>query len=145
MTAREILGVGPDASLDDCKAAYRRLCYELHPDRTGNDPRKTDRFKDVNRAWEEIQDPSSALPIEERNPPASPFARGFTADSLGNIFSETLRKKVVRESPQDTIAEVINFARDPSAILQDLAEEIDRRGGLATVINGIFGKAKTER
>ncbi len=35
--ARKILGVGPDASEKDIKAAYKRLMAQLHPDRGGSD------------------------------------------------------------------------------------------------------------
>ena len=33
-----VLGVAPDAAVDEIKRAYRRLSRELHPDRTGGDP-----------------------------------------------------------------------------------------------------------
>lgn len=35
---RAVLGVAPDAAVDEIKRAYRRLSRELHPDRTGGDP-----------------------------------------------------------------------------------------------------------
>ena len=34
--AREILGIGPDASADDIRAAYRRLMKDAHPDHGGS-------------------------------------------------------------------------------------------------------------
>lgn len=39
----------------DLKKAYRAAALRLHPDRTGNDPEKTELFKVVTRLWEEIQ------------------------------------------------------------------------------------------
>ncbi len=36
------------------KKAYRRLVVELHPDRTGNDPEKEQKFKVIKYAYEEF-------------------------------------------------------------------------------------------
>lgn len=40
MTPAEILGVHPDATLSEAKAAYRRLAQVLHPDKPGGDMEK---------------------------------------------------------------------------------------------------------
>lgn len=37
------------------KQRYREAALNLHPDRTGNDPEKTELFKRVTHLWEEIQ------------------------------------------------------------------------------------------
>lgn len=34
---------------------YRKLAFELHPDRTGNDPEKTERFKALAQLWGQIE------------------------------------------------------------------------------------------
>ena len=51
---REILGFteGARISLDDARAAYRRMASEHHPDR-GGDP---DRMAEINRAWQQAQE-----------------------------------------------------------------------------------------
>lgn len=46
-----VLGVSSNASLDECKKAYRRLCAKYHPD-NGGDPNK---FDEVNKAWQMIE------------------------------------------------------------------------------------------
>tara|TARA_B110000483_G_scaffold243669_1_gene335201 strand:+ start:14491 stop:15432 length:942 start_codon:yes stop_codon:yes gene_type:complete len=51
-----ILGVNKSANYDDIKKAFRRLSLELHPDRTNNDPVSTEKFKEMNEAWEVLQD-----------------------------------------------------------------------------------------
>jgi len=34
---------------------YRKLAFELHPDRTGNDPEKTERFKALAQLWGQVE------------------------------------------------------------------------------------------
>lgn len=47
--ARDVLGVGPDATKDDIKKAYHQLMQKLHPDQGGNDylAAKLNEAKDV--------------------------------------------------------------------------------------------------
>ena len=47
----DILGVDPKASMEDIKAAYKKLALELHPDKTGGDKTAEDKLKEVNEAY----------------------------------------------------------------------------------------------
>lgn len=51
-----ILGLKDFADLDQVKAAYRQLALKVHPDRSP-DPAATDRFIEVNKAYEVLSDP----------------------------------------------------------------------------------------
>ena len=51
-TAHERLGLRPNASSDEIKAAYRRLALRWHPDRPGG---CADRFRDIKFAAQELQ------------------------------------------------------------------------------------------
>lgn len=53
----KILGVAEDASAADIKKAYRELAKKLHPDRTGGDKSKEQRFKELGAAYEVLSDP----------------------------------------------------------------------------------------
>lgn len=54
MNLYDTLGVGPDASADAIKSAYRRLAQQYHPDKsTGN----AEKFKAVQYAYEVLSDP----------------------------------------------------------------------------------------
>src|SRR4051812_11206722 len=53
-----LLGITPDASLDDVKRAYRRLAIELHPDRNPDDPETEGRFKDITPAYQTLISPA---------------------------------------------------------------------------------------
>ena len=47
-----ILQIPPHASLPEIKNAYRRLAKLYHPDKSGNDPAATARFKNICEAYE---------------------------------------------------------------------------------------------
>jgi molecular chaperone DnaJ len=52
-----ILGVRPDASTDDIKAAYRRLVRRFHPDSNPRNPGATIQFHAISEAHETLIDP----------------------------------------------------------------------------------------
>lgn len=52
-----VLGVGPNASQEDIKRAYRRLAREYHPD-TNASPDAEERFKEISAAYEVLSDPA---------------------------------------------------------------------------------------
>ena len=51
-----ILGVTRGASEKDIKAAYRKLAKQLHPDRNSDNPKATERFGEVARAYDLLGD-----------------------------------------------------------------------------------------
>ncbi|MDD5495713.1 MAG: DnaJ domain-containing protein, partial [Candidatus Omnitrophica bacterium] len=50
--ARQVLGLGEDASMEEIKDAYRRLSLQYHPDRCGEKEKKhcEEMMKEVNHA-----------------------------------------------------------------------------------------------
>ncbi len=51
-----MLGVARGASEKDIKSAYRKLAKELHPDRNQDNPKATERFGEVTRAYDLLTD-----------------------------------------------------------------------------------------
>ena len=51
-----ILGIARGASEKDVKSAYRKLAKELHPDRNAANPKATERFSEVTRAYDLLAD-----------------------------------------------------------------------------------------
>ena len=51
----EALDLDETASLADCKAAYRKLALEFHPDHNPDDKEAEEKFKAVTAAWEQIK------------------------------------------------------------------------------------------
>jgi DnaJ-class molecular chaperone len=76
-----ILGVPRGASEKDIKSAYRKLAKELHPDRNTANPKATERFSEVTRAYDLLTDKDKRArfdrgEIDIEGNPASPFAGG---------------------------------------------------------------------
>jgi hypothetical protein len=71
----QILGVSPDASLDDIKLAYRRLALRCHPDKVEGDDcskaRAHDEFSKVSAAYEQILSTNYSTSSATRNAPAA--------------------------------------------------------------------------
>jgi DnaJ-class molecular chaperone len=51
-----ILGVARGADEKDIKSAYRKLAKELHPDRNKDNPKATERFSEVTKAYDLLTD-----------------------------------------------------------------------------------------
>ena len=60
------LGVGPDATAAEIKAAYRRLARASHPDRHPGDMAAERRFKRIARAYEVLADPRRRAAYDTR-------------------------------------------------------------------------------
>jgi curved DNA-binding protein len=53
----KVLGVERSASADDVRKAYRKLAMQYHPDRNPGDKLSEDRFKEINEAYQVLNDP----------------------------------------------------------------------------------------
>ena len=51
------LGVERNASEEDIRKAYRKLAMQYHPDRNPNDQQAEERFKEINEAYQVLNDP----------------------------------------------------------------------------------------
>jgi DnaJ-class molecular chaperone len=76
-----ILGVSKGADAKAIKAAYRTLAKELHPDKNKDNPKASERFSDVTRAYDLLSDAQKRAQydrgeIDENGQPRSPFGGG---------------------------------------------------------------------
>lgn len=55
----KVLGVSPNASDDEVKAAYRKLAKKYHPDLNPGDEYAAQKMNEINAAYEQIKNPQS--------------------------------------------------------------------------------------
>lgn len=85
----KILGVSETADEATIKTAYRKLAREFHPDVTGGDKKKTERFKEINDAYGVLGDAKKRSEYDRlRHAPvgADGMPSGFDADSFAQVF-----------------------------------------------------------
>jgi DnaJ-class molecular chaperone len=75
------LGVKRDATEADIKKAYRKLAKELHPDKNKDNPKASERFSTVTRAYDILTDKAKRAQydrgeIDEDGNPRAPFGFG---------------------------------------------------------------------
>ena len=53
----ELLELSPEASQEQVKSQYRKLALKWHPDKNGNSPESTERFKLISEAYSVLSNP----------------------------------------------------------------------------------------
>ncbi len=86
------LGVAEDAEEAAIKKAYRKLAKEFHPDMTGDDKRKTERFKEINEAYDVLGDSKKRREYDRlKHAPVRPdgMPEGFDAEAFAQTFGRS--------------------------------------------------------
>ncbi len=86
------LGVAEDADEAAIKKAYRKLAKEYHPDITGGDKRKTERFKEINEAYDVLGDGKKRKEYDRlKHAPVRPdgMPEGFDAEAFAQTFGRS--------------------------------------------------------
>jgi DnaJ-class molecular chaperone len=123
------LGVPKTADAAAIKRAYRKLAKELHPDKTKDNPKLSERFKQVSSAYDILSDEKKRAAYdrgeidEQGNPKMSGFGGGFRGAGArpGNGSTGGFGGGGFRDMPPD-----FDFGADPSDLF---AELFGRAGG----------------
>jgi DnaJ-class molecular chaperone len=86
------LGVAEDADDAAIKKAYRKLAKEFHPDITGGDKKKTERFKEINEAYDVLGDAKKRKEYDRlKHAPIRPdgMPEGFDAEAFAQTFGRS--------------------------------------------------------
>ncbi|HEX8400070.1 MAG TPA: DnaJ C-terminal domain-containing protein [Allosphingosinicella sp.] len=84
------LGVARSAEEAEIKKAYRKLAKELHPDRNKDNPKASERFSKVTRAYDILTDKDKRAQydrgeIDEEGSPKAPFGFGRGGGGFGGF------------------------------------------------------------
>jgi DnaJ-class molecular chaperone len=86
------LGVAEDADEAAIKKTYRKLAKEFHPDITGGDKKKTERFKEINEAYDVLGDTKKRREYDRlKHAPIRPdgMPEGFDAEAFAQTFGRS--------------------------------------------------------
>lgn len=82
----ELLGVSKNASQEDIKKAYRKLALKYHPDRNRGDKTAENKFKEINEAYEVLQDSQKKAAYDRFGHNAFQQGAGGGGGARGNPF-----------------------------------------------------------
>lgn len=148
----DILGVGRKASPDEIKRAYRKLAQELHPDRTGNDKAKTERFKEVCAAYAILSNPTERAtydsePVAGTSHPFAPSTDGRKPSIFGPLFDDLVGRVQTEgvgvHNLDDLLKDLLTVAKDvqkntPNRIKATAEKATKSPGSLLDMVEGIF-------
>ena len=97
----DTLGVSKGTSTADIKKAYRKMAMKYHPDQNPDNPQAEEKFKEVNEAWEVLQDDQKRSAYDQYGHSAfengggsrgfgggNPFGQGFGGGDFSDIFGD---------------------------------------------------------
>jgi curved DNA-binding protein CbpA len=88
-----VLGVNKDSTQDDIKKAYRKLSLQLHPDRNNNSKESTDKYQEINSAYEVLGDETERMNYDRQGQNIPFFGQTTVEINPADIFNFLNKKK----------------------------------------------------
>lgn len=101
----ELLEVGRNAQQPEIKSAYRRLARQCHPDVNPDDPKATERFRQLTEAYGVLIDPAKRCDYDRRG---ASFESGQV---LNDIFARAEYRDVFSDLPPEWQRRLQEIAR----------------------------------
>ena len=129
MTHYETLGIGPNATPAEIKAAYRKASSAVHPDKGGS----TERMQAVNRANDVLSDPDRRAQYDQtgQDQPATSIEHA-AREVLVEAFRQALENL-------DAGQDIVNHVRD---MLRDVLGDVAQRKKKAERTRAKLGKQR---
>lgn len=107
----QVLGVRPDATPEEIRAAYYRLARTCHPD-VSTLPDAEERMRRVNEAYELLSDPERRAAYDRKRgcPEPAPAQRAWEAPSAAPVRSDDPRYSRTRQEPVQPRNRTVPFA-----------------------------------
>ncbi len=120
----QILGVERTASVEEIKAAYRKLAMKYHPDRNPGDKKAEERFKQISEAYAVLSDPRKRSQfdqfgsVDRSNINLNDIFRSFGFGGLDDLFGDFFgtSSRYSRASAGDDIEEVLEISFKEAAL-----------------------------
>jgi len=107
----QILGVKRDASYQDIRKAYRKLCMEIHPDKDPENTENTEDFIELNKAWEILSDPIKRKLYDDGQSVDDFVVKQSVHNEIHNLFFA-----IVNQNPEayrtDIVSHILNDIDD---------------------------------
>jgi curved DNA-binding protein len=129
-----VLGVTPDADEQAIKQAYRKLARQYHPDVNPGDKQAEERFKEVNEAYQALNDPERRRKYDQLREQYQRWQqRGGRGDFNWDRWqaepgSRTYTRTVTPEDMQDIFGDADPFSDFFSSIFGQAGEGSAQRG-----------------
>jgi len=124
----QTLGVARDADRDTIRKAYRKLARQNHPDLNPGDPAAEERFKEISKAWEVLED-------DERR-------RAY--DEFGEISLEAGFDPEKAREAREAFGQRFGYAGRPGGAGRGFEQQFEF-GDLDDMLGGLFGRSAEGR
>ena len=118
MNPYKVLGLNEKASRSEAKKAFRKLAHKYHPDKNKDNPEAESKFKEINDAWDQINNP------EKHRPKSNPSERW--SQDLQDLINNFRRKSQGGRRNPPAVQANLSFAESCLGVKKDFRYSVDK-------------------